>query len=278
MTDELRGQGVVVTPVRVVFLGTGTPSGFDRCCVAVAVQVGTGPTVSTVLLDTAGGHELLRQLADARITLDSIRQVVVTHDHRDHAAGLPFLLWAVARRVEGGRTGIYAPEEALEALRAATQDAAERLGARLRWHGMTPGQTLGAPIAADPEARLLSTPAAHPVPAMGCVLSVAGRRIAYTGDTTMFDGIARVYEGVDLLIFDAFGLDSRDAAGGWRRAHTTAGDAGRTATDAKAKHLALVHILPKVDPRDWVAAAVAEASASYHGPVIAPDDLAAICV
>ena len=96
---------------------------------------------------------------------------------------------------------------------------------------------------------------------MGCVLSVAGRRIAYTGDTTLFDGIARPYEGVDQLIFDAFGLDARDPAGGWRRSHTTAGDAGRTVTDARAKHLALVHILPKGDPREWVAAAVAEASA-----------------
>jgi ribonuclease BN (tRNA processing enzyme) len=68
------------------------------------------------------------------------------------------------------------------------------------------------------------------------------------------------------------------AAGGWRRSHTTAGDAGRTATDARAKHLALVHILPEGDPREWVAAAVAEASAYYSGPVIAPDDLAAISV
>ncbi|MFB6077915.1 MAG: ribonuclease Z [Halarchaeum sp.] len=68
-----------------------------------------------------------------------------------------------------------------------------------------------------------------------------GRTVVYTGDTRPIDAVVAAAEDADLLVHDATFSDD-DAERARQTAHSTAGDAGRIASDAGAKRLALTHI------------------------------------
>jgi len=68
-----------------------------------------------------------------------------------------------------------------------------------------------------------------------------GRTVVYTGDTRPIDAVVAAAEDADLLVHDATFSDA-DAERARQTAHSTAGDAGRIASDAGAKRLALTHI------------------------------------
>jgi ribonuclease Z len=290
--------------VRVVFLGTGSPRELDRASAAIAVQlVDTPPdpqvdeaACETILLDTGGGNEVLRQLRAAHIAANTIHHIVVTHQHFDHAAGLAILLLELARW-PGGPISVYVPAAGLEAIRTVIEVQCPgvittRLGDRLRFVPLEPGQTVPltfaphteppAPAHAHamepaPEAgTLMAVVARHPVPAMGCVLSWGGRRLGYSGDTAPLPELAAAYAGVDLLIHEASGRDGDGAETFHRMGHSTASDAGRVAAAAGVKRLALTHFPPRT--ADELRAIMAEAQAEFPGPVVVAADLVVLTV
>ena len=82
---------------RIVFLGTGGVNSIERSSAGIAVEL---PSGQALLLDTCGGNEILRQLHGARIATDRVRTIVVTHQHYDHAAGLPLMILQASRHAE----------------------------------------------------------------------------------------------------------------------------------------------------------------------------------
>jgi ribonuclease BN (tRNA processing enzyme) len=291
--------------VRVTFLGTGTPQHLERANAALAVRLdgpdggpdgppsGAGQDAArrdgaeTVLLDTAGGNELLRRLRDAAIALETVHHVFVSHQHFDHAAGLPILLLALSR-VDSGPLWVYGPAAGLEAMRQVVQIECPgvlggRLGDRLRWVPLAPGERVTLPVrsgsgagAGAGAATLRATPAVHPVPAAGCVLEWGGRRVGYSGDTAPYDGSGAAFAGVDLLIHEASGLDGAGADALHAIGHSTGSDAGRVAAAAGAARLALTHFSPL--PEDAPARQVAAARTRFDGPVVAAEDLLTLAV
>jgi ribonuclease BN (tRNA processing enzyme) len=270
--------------VRVTFLGTGTPQHLDRANAAIAVRLdapgagGAETAAETVLLDTAGGNEVLRRLRSAAIGLETVHHIFVSHQHFDHAAGLPILLLALSR-VDNGPLWVYGPAGGLAAMRQVVQIECPgvlggRLGDRLSWVPLEAGQRVGLPTggrAPGGEATLRATAAVHPVPAAGCVLEWGGRRLGYSGDTAPYDGIGAAFAGVDLLIHEASGLDGPGATALHGIGHSTGSDAGQAAAAAGAARLVLTHFTPH--PEDAPARQVDAARTRFGGPVRAAGDL-----
>ncbi|HEU5315656.1 MAG TPA: MBL fold metallo-hydrolase [Chloroflexota bacterium] len=257
--------------LRVTFLGTGSPQHLDRANASIAFQFGADGAAGeqTLLADVAGGMEILRQLRAARITLESIRHIFVSHQHFDHAAGLPILLLALSR---SGTTPIhvYVPADALSPLQSVLSIQAPgvttRLEGRLRWHALAPGDAveLGAGVT------LTATRAVHPVPALGCVVRAGGVAVGYSGDTAPFEGIGAAYAAVDVLIHEASALEGPGADAMHHIGHSTGADAGRAAAEAAARELIVTHFGPQPPDRPQLAAA--EARAHFAGRVRVAED------
>lgn len=98
-----------------------------------------------------------------------------------------------------------------------------------------------------------------------------GKHVVFSGDTAPFDPLIDFARGADLLVHEAMLGDAVDALvarvgnGDERlkahllRSHTLAEEAGRIATEAGVKALALNHLVPSDDPAfgadDWITAA-----------------------
>jgi ribonuclease Z len=264
--------------MRTIFLGTGTPRSPERASAAVAVRLGEGASPgtpgTTVLLDTAGGNEILRRLRATAISPDTVRHVFISHQHFDHMAGLPILLLEMSRFPEAV-VDVYVPAEGMDAIQSvlAVQTpgvVSGRLAGRLRIIPLRPGDVVALAVPGHPDAQLRATEAVHPVPALGCVLEWKGCRLGYTGDTSPFEGVGEAYRDVDTLIHESSGREGAGAESIHRIGHSTAADAGRAATAAGARRLVLTHYEPGAAAD--LEALAAEARAEYGGPIAVATD------
>jgi len=86
-----------------------------------------------------------------------------------------------------------------------------------------------------------------------CLLSFksAESHVVFSGDTAYLEPLADFAKGANLLIHEAMledALPALFALKHWMRSHTFAHDAGRIATSAGVKALALNHLIPSDDP------------------------------
>ena len=97
-----------------------------------------------------------------------------------------------------------------------------------------------------------------------------GRKIVYTGDTSVIHPKIRDIAGdPDLLIHDAT-YDKTEARRGEEFYHATAAQAGEAASALHARMLALIHTSSRYTDAQ---VHINDAKATFSGPVIAPDDL-----
>lgn len=250
---------------RVIFLGTGDPLNEERAQTCLAVPLAAG---ETMLIDASSGTVLLRQLRDARIALESVRHLFVSHRHFDHAGGLAPLLVALTALPEASLT-IHAPSETLRALRellALTIPGVEDwIGGRLRWNGLTPGD----PTRAG-DAEVTPFGVDHGLECVGFRISQGPSTLVYAADTRPCQNVVDYATGADLLIHEAYGTRP-DAKQAHLFGHSTAAEAGEVARGAGAERLLLTHIRARrfVDP----GALAAEARAALGRPVEVANDL-----
>lgn len=124
----------------------------------------------------------------------------------------------------------------------------------------------------------------HPTaPAYAFRFETVGGSVTISGDTAPCANMVRLARGTDLLLHEAINLEVLAAQYSdaqmlqatmdhHRRAHTTAAEAGRIATDARVAHLALHHLVPSYSPPE----AWEEARTAFEGPLSIPDDLQVI--
>ncbi|MCX5989572.1 MAG: MBL fold metallo-hydrolase [Chloroflexi bacterium] len=237
-----------MSAVKVTFLGTGNTGDPSRRCGSTAVSL---PDGTVILVDTSGGNEIWHALREASIDVARIRLIILTHQHLDHAAGLPFVLFRLAMAgvpADGhrGPIDVCAPAAAVDDLRRMCEILFPGMftpwwiGDRVRWHGCTSDQyvwglelrddgttspttaRLGTPGDALPEGVIatISTMAvshgAPPVPAQAVRIDAAlangeVRRVVISGDTGPNLGFTRFAGGVDLLIHEAIESESLGA-------------------------------------------------------------------
>ena len=221
---------------RVIFLGTGDPLNEERAQTSFAVPLAGG---EVMLIDACSGTVLLRQLEYARIPLESVRHLFITHRHFDHVGGLAPLLTALVSIPEASLS-VHAMPGTLEALRdllALTIPGVEDwLGARLRWCELA----IEVPTrVADAEVTPFLVD--HGLECVGFRVVQGGSVAAFAADTRPCPSVVRHAADADLLVHEAYGSDS-DVDQAHAFGHSTAREAGEAARAAAARHLVLTHL------------------------------------
>jgi ribonuclease BN (tRNA processing enzyme) len=191
--------------VSVRFVGSGDSFGsggrFQTCIVV------DGPR-SRFAIDF--GTSSLIALAQQGIEPNSLDAIVLTHLHGDHCGGVPFLLidaMLAARRTRP--LTIAGPRDLrrrMDAIREALFPGSHVMTPKfpLTWLEMDPGTAhaiLDLVVTPEPARHTAETnPTAVRV-------EVAGKVIAYTGDTEWTDDVARVARGADLFIAECYFYD-----------------------------------------------------------------------
>ena len=250
---------------RLIFLGTGDPFNYERAQTILALPLAGG---ETMLVDTSSGTNVLRQLHEAGIPLESVRHIFVSHRHFDHIGGLPPLLTNLVSLPDADVTvhSLPATIRAARQLLELTIPGVEGwLGPRLRWNGVKAGEaiTIGG---------IDVTPfrVQHGLECVGFRFAQDDRVAVFTADTKPSPNTVKYARHAELLVHEAYALDDQ-AEQAHFFGHSTAADAGRMARAAGVRRLTLTHFRASayVDPE----ALRAEAAAHFDGPVDVARDL-----
>lgn len=192
-------------PVELTFVGSGDAFGSGgRLFTCLHVSHPTG----AFLIDC--GATALPALRREGVEPASIDAVLVTHFHGDHYGGLPWLL------IDGGREGRTRPltiagppgvgervRDAAEALFPGSWAAEREFEVSFAEWGEEPVR-IGALRALG--RRVVHAPGSEP---HAVRVEVAGRTVAYTGDTEWTESLVEIARGADLLVAEAWTYERR---------------------------------------------------------------------
>jgi ribonuclease Z len=198
---------------------------------------------SAILVDCAGSP--VQRLLHARVPLDSIDHVILTHHHPDHLYGLPIFLMDLWLHKRKQALHIYGLPETIRSARALL-DAFDWH----EWHkhGFFPTEfhTLEIPASGIGAAfetadfKITATRTKHFVPTIALRFDSKGKgkTLVYSSDTEPCEAVAELATGAHTLLHEATEI-SKTVEG-----HSSALQAGMQATRAGVKRLVLVHLSP----------------------------------
>ena len=244
---------------KIIFLGTANAvPNKDHESAHLLIDAGT----RVILVDCAGNPVM--RLDQAGIDPLTITDLVLTHFHPDHVAGLPLLLmdmWLMGRVDPLHIFGLSVViDRALKLLDLF--DWAD-------WDGLYPlvlhrlPETEQVTLVDSEHVKLWASPVSHSVPAIGMRLWTPEGTLCYSSDTEPSEAVLRLARNVDILIHEATG----EGYG-----HTSPAGAGRIAQQAGVGKLVLIHYPLNVDLEEWVN----EAKSTFDGEIFAARDFMAI--
>ena len=275
--------------MHVTLLGTGCPQVDPH-------RFGPASLVRAVgrqfLIDCGSG--VTQRLLAAGSSGAALDAVLLTHLHSDHVVDLYQLIisgWHQGRERPQRIFGPAGTRAFAEATMAVWQS--EREG-RIAWEQRPSTAALELDVVEFEEGviwdadgvRIAAFEVDHrPVqPAFGFRFEAGGRRVAFSGDTTVCDNLIVWARDVDLLVHECFIHQEMVARRGGRADqglenvaayHTLSSAVGKVASRAGARLLVLNHLVPVEFDR---AALLREVTADFAGPVVIGEDLLTIDV
>jgi ribonuclease Z len=241
----------------VVLVGTGFPRP-DPAAAGPATAVVVGSRV--FLFDAGPGIQ--RALAAAKLPIDGVTALFVTHLHSDHTFGLPDLIldsWVMGRRTPleaFGPPGLRAMTDHIlaawaEDIRVRVEGLERETPVRpqVRVHEITPGVVYDS---AGVRVTAVAVPHGALRHAFAYRLDAAGRSIVISGDTRPSPALERLSGGVDVLVHEVYASEtlkpeSRPGGDEWPRymheSHTSDVELGAIAARARPGVLVLTHII-----------------------------------
>jgi ribonuclease Z len=249
---------------RLIFLGSGAALSDAKRENTYLVLQGKE---SAILVDVGGSP--VQRLLQAKVPLDSIDHVILTHYHADHLYGLPILLmdmWLDGRKKV---LHLYGLSETIRVARAVLEAFDWQA-----WHNhgffSTEFHTLDVPpngivpVLDTHEFNISATRTKHYVPTIALRFQdhSTGKSIAYSCDTGVTEAVVGLARGADILIHEATTIDEESDG------HTTAKQAGAQAQLAGVKKLVLVHL----PPNGSVAKLLSAAKQTFDGRIVIAKD------
>ncbi|MEW9668478.1 MBL fold metallo-hydrolase [Ammoniphilus sp. 3BR4] len=272
-----------MSEISVVMLGTGSPRpNLNRSQPAQALNIGK----DTILVDC--GEGTTAQLMKAGIAPESIKYLILTHLHSDHTLGYgQFLLggWGQGRSELTiiGPKGTKAFHERILEMYSFDIDyrcSLGRSGAGILDVKIIeisePGKLMENPLPYP----ITTARMVHNVPTYAFRFDIGQKIVVISSDTAPNEEIVELSEGADILIQNAGLTTGRKSAAldriwnNLQKEHCTPAQAGTIAERARVKKVVLTHFLPEAD----ASIALKEASETFSGVVIVPEDLDVIKV
>jgi ribonuclease BN (tRNA processing enzyme) len=246
---------------RLILLGTAggpTPKP-NRAAPANAIVVDG----ATYVIDCGNG--VARQMVLAGLSLGSIKDVFITHQHSDHNAdfgNLLLLAWAsnLASKVDA-----YGPPPLKAMAQLFLQMDAYDIKTRIADEGRPPLKdligaheiTAGGAVMQDSRVKVTAALVQHPpvAPAFAYRFDCPDRSIVFSGDTRPSQNLVALAKGADVLVHEVMYLpalerliaaepNAKTLREHLLASHTSAQDVGRIATEAGVKTLVLSHFVP----------------------------------
>jgi ribonuclease Z len=270
----------------VILLGTGMPRPDPEASgPATAVVVG-----SRVYLFDAGPG-VMRRLAAAKLPINGVTALFITHLHSDHTLGLPDLIftsWVMGRRsaleaygphgLKSMTTHILAAWKEDEDVRINGLEHESANGYAVNVHEIEPGVVYD-----SGGVRITAIPVLHGdwKEAYGYRIDTPTRSIVISGDTRPSDALVAAARNVDVLVHEVYSSarlapEKRPGGDDWPRYmhqfHTSDVELGRIASLDKPKLLVLTHIIRMGASDDDLLRGVREGG--FAGRVVVGRDLA----
>ena len=220
--------------VTITFLGTGDAFGSGGRSHSGFVIRGAG---HTLLIDP--GPCVLPQLQRARISVNDIDAALISHLHGDHMAGLPFLFLDYQYRSRRRRplvvVGPRGSASRLDRLAALTYEevARARRRFRVRYCEIAPGDTMRVAGAAVTALRMRHKKREI---CLGYRVRIAGKVIAFTGDTGWSEELVPLARGADVLLTECTDYSSQASI------HLNYRELRRHADELQARRVVLTHV------------------------------------
>jgi ribonuclease Z len=273
--------------VLVTLLGTGCPQVHaHRSGPASLVQTGA----MSFLVDCGSG--VTQRMAAAGVSGAGLDALLLTHLHSDHLVDLYQLVISSWHQGRARPQRIFGPSGTRAFAEATMEVWRKERELRIAWEcrPSTAGLELeitefGEGVIFDADGLRISAFKVDHRPveqAFGFLFETAHARVAFSGDTTVCDGLVSAAKDVDLLVHECF--IHREMGGRMRSAqglanvaayHTLSSDVGKVAARAGARLLLLNHFVPVEFDRD---ALLREVGADFKGPVVIGEDLLSVDV
>ena len=266
------------TTSRVTMLGTGNAmcvNCYNTCFYLRSPRGG-------MLVDGGGGNGILRQLMLARIPVERIRHMFITHSHTDHIMGAVWMIRKISPLIfKGKHKGpftIYCNDEVANALLTMCRlmipaKILDAVGKTVIVRVVRDGEQMEID---DMRVTFFDIGSATFKQYGFQALLPDGQRLVCLGDEP-YSMLSEPYaRGCDWLMCEAFCLyKDRQVFNPYEKNHSTALDAGMLAQELGVKHLLLYHTEDThLDTR--AAAFTAEAAQYFKGTISVPADLETI--
>lgn len=212
-----------------------------------------------ILIDC--GTNAFVRLIGSGVKPDQITEMIITHFHPDHVAGLPLLLmdlWLIGRQKP---LIIYGLEDCLTKV--------EKMMDLFGWKNwpsffkveFVPVPERKALIISNDKISITSVPVKHLIPTIGLRVETTNQPfiLAYTCDTEPCGGVDELSSGANILIHESAGAVT---------GHSSAKQAGIAAAKAEVEKLVLIHY-PDNKSEDQL---INEAASAYSGPIFMAQD------
>ena len=215
----------------------------------------------TVLIDCVG-NPILR-LEQAGVDFNSLTDLILTHFHPDHVAGVPQLLmnmWLMGRRHPLSIYGLHHTLDRIEDLMESYAWSEWPNFFPVAFYRL-PSQEMTA-VLDNGEFHIFASPVQHLIPTIGLRIEfiISKKSMAYSCDTEPCAQVIQLAEGADVLIHESAGAF---------QGHSSAAQAGEAARQAEVGSLYLIHYpTGKYTSGDLVA----EARLHFEGPVALAED------
>jgi ribonuclease Z len=214
---------------------------------------------NSVLIDCGGNP--ISQLDRASVNPLSITDLIITHFHPDHVSGYPLLLldlWLMGRKNPLDVYGLGDVISRVDEMMRLYQWQAWQDFYDVKYHRLdtTPMQT----IIDNETIKILASPMQHIIPSIGLRISTPGGSLFYSSDTMPCENLRDLANGVDIMIHETTGKNF---------GHSSSEEAGKSAQEAGAKALYLVHYPITANKEDLIRGA----KMFFSGEVVAAEDL-----